>query len=232
MDNASRFLDAFAIIEKECRNIVNEGRYTKFYLLLQQAAKMNSIVRRYEVELQEYADLRNAIVHQRTGEGEIIAQPVDWVVEKIERIADLLACPPQLKDHFLKPVRICRPSDRVKEVYCRMKELGTSKMPIYEYHEFVGLLTLEMIADWAVLKQAKIPDPVVEEIFKPQYRKEKVLFISRDATVVEALELFEEAMRRGITLLAVIISASGKKNERAEGILTIADLPALMKLAD
>lgn len=232
MDNANRFIDAFTRIEKECRNIICETRYMKFYQVLQLAAKRNSTVRKYEIELQEYADLRNAIVHQRSDEGEIIAQPIDSVVSKIERIADLLAQPEKLKDHFLKSVKVCHPQEDVKQVFMKMNELGTSKLPIYQNHEFVGLLTLEMIANWAVLHQTEMPNPCVHDIFKPQYKKEKVLFLSKEASVIEALEVFEEGMAKGITILAVLITKSGNKADQAEGILTIADLPRLTELAD
>lgn len=232
MDNANRFLDAFALIEKECRQLVGDSRYTKFYLLVQQAAKLNSTIRKHEIDLQEYADLRNAIVHQRTDRGEVIAQPVDWVVEEIERIAQILTQPARLKECFIKPVKTCHPDQRVIDVYRKMMELETSKLPIYQDNEFVGLLTLEMIASWAVLNQKGMPNPTVKEIFKPQYKKEKVFFLSKEATVQEALDLFEKGMRKGVNILAILISAQGRKDEKAEGILTAADLPRLMELAD
>lgn len=232
MDNASRFINAFAMIETECRRIVGDGRYTKFYMLLEQAAKINSTIRQYQIDLQEYADLRNAIVHERTEEGTVIAQPVDWVVERIEKIARLLSSPALLKDHFLKPVKTCRPEDSVLDAYQLMKTLGTSKLPIYTEGRFFGLLTLEMIAEWAVFRQAEDEVPSVQTIFKPQVKTEKVLFLSKEATVETALEMFEETMRRGVHLLAIIISAEGERNQKPEGILTIADLQKMISYID
>ena len=73
MDNAQRFLNAFAMIEKQLKQITGVTRYSRFYQLLNQASRSSGLVRKYEMELQEYADLRNAIVHQRSDEGHIIA---------------------------------------------------------------------------------------------------------------------------------------------------------------
>jgi len=120
--------------------------------------------------------------------------------------------------------------DRVIEVYARMNQLGTSKMPIYDQTEFKGLLTIEMIADWAVLNRKNMPDPTVNEIFNPQFKSEKVYFIKKDASVIEVLELFEKAMHQGVNLLALMITESGKRNEKPLGIITVADLPKIINL--
>ena len=232
MDNAMRFLDAFACIEKECRIITKEIRYTKFYILLQEAAKLNSIVRKYEMELNEFADLRNAIVHQRTDKGEVIAQPVDWVVAEIEKIASLLSQPVTLKDCITKAVKTCHPDNLVVDIYKKMEELATSKLPIYEDSQFFGLLTLEMVAHWAVLEKEKKPDATVRDIYRPQYKTEKVLFVSQDTPVAEVIEIFEDGMNRGVRILAILITAKGTKDEKALGILTQADLPLLLDALD
>ena len=87
MDNAQRFLNAFVRIEKQLKQLAGVTKYTRFYQLVNQVAKTNSTVRKNELELQEYADLRNAIVHQRSGEGRVIAIPVDEVVDNIEELA-------------------------------------------------------------------------------------------------------------------------------------------------
>ena len=230
MDNATRFLNAFSIIEQRCREITNEDRTAKFYLVLRNAAKVNEIIRRYQIDLQDYSELRNALVHDRSDSGEVIAQPIDEVTNHIEKIAAMLNKPESLKNHFLKSVKTCGTSDRVIEVYARMKQLGTSKMPIYDQNEFKGLLTLEMIADWSVLNRKNMPDPTVDEVFNPQFKSEKVYFMKKDASILEALELFEKAMYQGVNLLAIMITETGKRNEKLLGIVTVADLPKIINL--
>ena len=99
MDNAQRFLNAFAMIEKQLKQITGVTRYSRFYQLLNQASRSSGLVRKYEMELQEYADLRNAIVHQRSDEGHIIAIPIDEVVTEIEELARKICEPPRVSAH-------------------------------------------------------------------------------------------------------------------------------------
>ena len=46
MDNAQRFLSTFAQIEKQLKLITGNSRYTKFYLMLEEAARRNRGIRR------------------------------------------------------------------------------------------------------------------------------------------------------------------------------------------
>lgn len=230
MDNANRFLEAFSIIEQSCKEITKEDRYIKFYILLQRAAAISPVVRYYQQEIEEYADLRNAMIHQRTKNGKVIAIPVDEAVEEIEKIARLLSHPPMIKDYFLKEVKGCGKEEDIFEVYRQMSELSTGKYPIMKNGCFEGLLTLEMILEWAMGRKEN-QSVSVKDVFKPQ-KNEKVYFLSKNATVLEALDLFEVAMKKGFTLLAILITENGSKEERLEGILTVADYPRLIQLVD
>lgn len=53
-------------------------------------------------------------------------------------------------------------------------------------------------------------------------------FLSRHATLFEALELFEASEARGTRLEAVLISENGRPREQLMGIVTVADLPKLL----
>ena len=93
------------------------------------------------MELQEYADLRNAIVHQRSDEGHIIAIPIDEVVAEIEELARKICEPPKVSAHFLKPVKICDPQTEIREAVDIMETMGSSKLPVYAQGGFHALLT-------------------------------------------------------------------------------------------
>jgi len=60
-------------------------------------------VRRFREDLREFADLRNAIVHDRMHD-EVIAEPNSWAVERIGMIANLLTAPPAVIPLFEKRV--------------------------------------------------------------------------------------------------------------------------------
>ena len=45
MDNAQRFLNAFAMIEKQLKQITGVTRYSRFYQLLNQASRISALTR-------------------------------------------------------------------------------------------------------------------------------------------------------------------------------------------
>ena len=103
------------------------------------------------MELQEYADLRNAIVHQRSDEGHIIAIPIDEVVADIEELARKICEPPKVSAHFLNRLRkFAIPETEIREAVDIMETMGSSKLPVYAQGGFHALLTMEMIARWTL----------------------------------------------------------------------------------
>ena len=232
MDNAQRFLNAFAMIEKQLKQISGVTRYSRFYQLLNQASRTSKLVRKYEMELQEYADLRNAIVHQRSDEGHIIAIPIDEVVEEIEELARKICEPPKISAHFLKPVKICDPQTEIREAVKIMETMGSSKLPVYAQGGFHALLTMEMIARWT-LHQSRAEKPLtgcVSDCLYFKDKKERVLFLPRTADVTEAQDLFEESLHRGVSISAILSTESGNAHQKPIGIITVADLPLLYEL--
>ena len=221
MDNAQRFLNAFAMIEKQLKQITGVTRYSRFYQLLNQASRSSGLVRKYEMELQEYADLRNAI-----------AIPIDEVVAEIEELARKICEPPKVSAHFLKPVKICDPQTKIREAVDIMETMGSSKLPVYAQGGFHALLTMEMIARWT-LHQSRTNQPlsgVVSDCLYFKDKKERVLFLPRTADVTEAQDLFEASLHRGVSISAILITESGSAHQKPIGIITVADLPLLYEL--
>lgn len=75
MRNSDRFLTAFNRIDHAMKDIVGAKDFIAFYRLIDQAKKKSPLVRKYEDDLRSYADLRNAIVHNRTSMDYVIAEP-------------------------------------------------------------------------------------------------------------------------------------------------------------
>src|SRR4051812_29688200 len=110
--NATRFLEAFRAIETVLRRRVDPREHVGFRTLVREAAGKDPALRRYEIDLREYGDLRNAIVHEGRG-GEPIAEPHLKVVLELERIAALLSDPPKIGSHFAKQVMVAHVDERV-----------------------------------------------------------------------------------------------------------------------
>lgn len=226
MSNADRFLAAYARIEKKMGEISKQSSYVPFSQLLYRCASLNKVIALNQQTLREYSELRNAIVHERGDNNEIIAEPCDSVTESIERIAGLLEQDNSILQFASSPVQTVTLNTEIKDAFKIMDELHTSKLPVYEDGVYKGLVTLEEIAGWGVNNDTakhKVNDILAAS------KDEKVLFLPRSSSVTAAIQGFESAMNHGSSLLAILITDKGSLNEKPLGIITVADLPKILK---
>lgn len=224
--NAQRFLDAYAQIESKMTRILKETKYVPFSQLLYRCSQKNKVVSQNMETLREYHELRNAIVHMRGDNQEIIAEPCDSVTDNIERISKQLSMDDSILNYAVHPVKTVKLNDDIHKVFEIMESLGTSKIPVYEDNKYVGVLTYAMITRWALNKNST--DGCVKDALETN-EKDRVLFISKTSNIQTALKGFDKAVREGKTLLAILVSEHGNMNETPLGIITIADMPTLLK---
>ena len=72
--NAERFLIAFTTLENEMNRRIKSDRYVSYSELVRRMSKIDRNYQRFQKHLEEFGDLRNAIVHDRI-DGEVIAEP-------------------------------------------------------------------------------------------------------------------------------------------------------------
>lgn len=229
--NVDRFLDAFSAIERLLRQVSGESRSATFHQIVARAADRNAVVRHFADDLREYADLRNAIVHERRG-SRPIAEPLPEAVAEIEAISARLYRPPQLHAHFRKKVLTCTVDDMLRVPLLRMRRGNYSQVPAYSDHKFVGLLTFETTARWLAAQletnEGLWEEPRVKEVLAHAETSENVAFLTRTATVYDALDLFAKHQEVGRSLYAILVTESGKTNETPLGIVTPHDIPTLL----
>lgn len=91
---ADQFLSSFNRIEKRLRDELDNPRNMGFSEMVRRLSKSKNInVRRAEDDLLQMAQLRNAIVHEKIGENFVIAEPNEWVVNRIQEIERSLLAP-------------------------------------------------------------------------------------------------------------------------------------------
>ncbi len=223
--NAERFLSAYARVESSLFKLARESHYIPFSQLLNRCAKESAVVSRRQNDLREYHELRNAIVHTRGKENEIIAEPCLSVTEDIEHIAYLLEHDRNIMGFVTSPVRIVHPEDSIHYVYALMEKMHTSKLLVYDKQKYCGIVTLEEVAAWAMQEHPK--DAPVKDIMTSK-KNERVLFLRSNVNVQVALRGFDKALNHGAVLLAVIITDHGNADEEPKGIITVADLPRII----
>ncbi len=230
MENSDRFLDAFGTIERLLRTTTDEDRRTPFYRLVDHAARVNPVARRYQNDLKEFADLRNAIVHERTDE-HVIAEPNDRAVREIMHILTLMQDPPRVIPLFQQEVFYMTVDDPVAVAAYAMVERDFSQVPVYEGERFAGLLTTDDIARWlgrcVCDNQPYVVETPLADVLACTADHENVVFFGREGTLFEALDAFQEAEKSGKRLEAVLITASGSPAEALLGIITVLDMPAI-----
>ena len=228
---AEAFLNAFGEIEQALRRQLRASSSATFSELLIDGTRRSGAVRQYEVDLREYAELRNAIVHQRT-DGHAIAEPYVEVVRHIERIRDRVARPPGLLPLAAQPVITCEATDDIGKAAMQMRQGNFSQLPVYEEGRFVQLLTAETIARWmaAALQdnQGLLEDVPVAEVLPHAETVDNVTFLGRAATAFDALEAFDAFFRRGRFLNAILVTERGSQAQKPLGIVAVADIPAIL----
>lgn len=231
-DNSEKFLQAFNAIEKHLRWLTGSDRNIPFYQLVDRACASDAAVRRMRTDLLEFADLRNAIVHERT-DGHVIAEPNEISVQRLEKIKSLLTEPPGVQNYMVRNVRILPAEMAIGKAAELLYKSGFSQAPVYSDDIFLGLLTTDTIARWlADYLDAEIVDIAstrVDEVLEYTEDQAHVYFLDRSTTVFHIFELFEIYQHQGKRLDAILVTHSGSPKEKLLGMLTIWDLPELYK---
>lgn len=235
LNNAERFLNAYAEIEHELQRILNLKEYRRFYDLLERAARFNPVIDRYKFDLRKYGDLRNAIVHDRI-DGMIIAQPNDDTVSNIEKIARLLLKPPAVVPLFKKEVATIPVEASLARAIRVMGKHRYSQVPVIDEGSVTGLLTSNMIVRWMGVQLEKgeinLHDTAVSEVLPFSGSKDNYKVVASRVTLFDVLELFINYREAAHKLEAVLITPNGRPEEQVVGIITNFDLPLLQRELD
>jgi predicted transcriptional regulator len=224
---AERFVHAFHEIELYLRSRVGADRRLRFYDLVTEVAKGDQAVAAFELDLREFADLRNAIVHEGTGKP--IASPYIDTVRAIEEIAAVIKSPPVLADVVVvERVATCTPETAVLAAARCMREGDFSQLPVLSGDSVVALLTAETITRYiASLSEAALghlATAEVGEVLPHAERDDNYEVVVEATSTFEAIELFRRTANEGRSLDAVLVKGSvGLRT-----IVTPFDLPLLL----
>ena len=226
--NSDRFIVSYNRIEKLLAEKVDENGYFPFYRLIDKVKITNSVVRKYEDDLREFGDLRNAIVHNRTGIDYVIAEPHDETVELIEQIEQKLSNPLSVGALFGCKVHTLQSEDPLTSALKLMSDNKFSQVPIYQNGKFQGLITAAGITYWLAGQSTDdtIPReiPTLSDVYNYEKRKESFEFVERDLSVYEAEDYFKRAISRGTRLEALLITENAHTDGELIGIITPFDL--------
>lgn len=226
--NSERFLIAFNKIEKMMKGMVDRKDHFSFFKAIELSKKEHAAIRKYEDELREFGDLRNAIVHHRTETEYAIAEPHTEIVELIEHIEKLLSQPVTVGTSFARKVYTFQSNNTLSEVLRKVRDENFKHIPVYNNEEFLGLITASGIMRWlaATVEEETISREIttMDDILKYEKNGNTYRFIASNTSVYEAEEIFKTSVLSGQKLEALLITRSGKENEPLTGIITPIDL--------
>ncbi|AMQ08218.1 CBS domain-containing protein [Sporosarcina sp. FSL K6-1540] len=226
--NSDRFIFAFNRIEKSLEKISGLSSYMSFQRLIDKSKHLNAVIRKFERDLRECGDLRNAIVHNRTDIQYAIAEPHDDIVELIEYIDRELSKPVTVGDMFLRKVHILQATDTLASGLKLIREKKFNQIPIYQSNKFIGLVTATGITYWLADNMTdeiiSREMPTLLDIYSHEKQKNTYRFIRMDLSVYEAEEYFKKSVAEGKRLEALLITESGRPEEKLLGIITPLDL--------
>lgn len=233
--NATRFIDAYNKIDHSLRAQYNLKRGQSFADIIRRCSSLNSIVRKFEDLLVDYARLRNAIIHS-SYEDYIIAEPRTDVVEKMESIAELICTPPlAITTACRKDLLSVKSNTSIANVIASISSSGYSNLPVYENEALIGVANGQRLIDLIgeqinnkVDISKYIEETIIGDVIQ-RYEEDKY-YIVTDAklTVEEALNQFYTNRK----LLAILITKTGNYNEPALGIITVSDIMDLNAMLD
>jgi len=226
--NSDRFLAAFTAIESDMNKRIKSDRYISYSELVHRTANLDRGYHKFQRYLEEFGDLRNAIVHERI-DGEVIAEPHLKIVEEIEQIASILTQPERVKDYFLKRVVTVTEETPLQEAVTLLDNSKYSKIPVYDkQNHFKGLLTTDAITHYLLknISEANcaFPKASVKAVIALDPKDREVSFISQNSTLINVIGEFERYLASGKRLQEIIITQDGALNQKPLGIITVADL--------
>ncbi|WP_162880752.1 CBS domain-containing protein [Paraliobacillus sediminis] len=228
MKNSERFIIAFNKIEAFFDKEINEKRHLSFYRSVQLLKRSNAIVDRYQDDLIEYAELRNAIIHERTNTKYAIAEPHDDVVVRMENIEKKLTAPELVIPRFSKRMRQIQANDTLSDVLRVIHETDYSQFPVYLNKELIGLLTDKGITHWLSKHVTKNADQLfhtaVSDIIRDDDRAHNYKFINQSMSMYQAEHFFLKQIKQTKRLDALLITKNGKPEEKLLGMITTKDL--------
>lgn len=231
--NAEQFLDSFVAIERELRKSTKAGPQDSFYHLVEVASHLSAVVRRFAHDLRQFCDLRNAIVHTRSVDKRFLAEPLDSTVTAIRRLEGQILQPPKVESVFLREVLVVSPRDSVARAVSLMSQNWVSQLPVVDNGSVADVVSSQTITRWLGAKVTEdvlsLSENTVKETLPFKEPGELFKFVSRTAPLVECLDMFAKYEDEGQELAAILVTQSGKVREQLLGIMTVSDMPIILK---
>lgn len=219
-EQADSFLAVFNRIEKWMRNEIEAPTNMGFSELVRRLSKRKDLlVRRYQDDLIEIAQLRNAIVHDRISPDFVIAEPNEWVIEKLSKIEVDLTQPEKVIPRFKKHVTGFDKHTKLTAILTIIAEKRYSQFPIYDAGKFLGLVTAHGLGIWMAMQDhetsIQINGQTIQVVLESDRKRNNYLFVDENTYIFQAVAYF----LKDPTVEALLITKDGNPDGNLMGIM-------------
>lgn len=192
------------------------------------------VVKQFERDIRQFIELRNAIIHQSTDRA--IAEPYEETVTALRQLVVNIEQPKTAWDIATTELIKVGLDDNLSEVVRQMAQMHITSLPIVEDKRVIGFVsesTVVKIVDkafehgGALIDEAKIKDVAYDKPYGDD--SDVYAFVTRKVTVYEIEDMFNNAIKKGQRLLAVLVSDKGDASATPLGIITAWDLHKIDK---
>lgn len=220
-------------LDKFFRSSVGQDETLDHAGILQRVSKINPEVNRYTYELRSFSKLSNMLVHDGNGTNHApLIEPTEFAVKRYRELADLIMRPKKalniaVRRELLFTVKL---SDLATEVMAEMNKHTFTHAPVIKDGKMVGVFSENTVFSYLVNEgQSLIDEETTIADFKDfigldDHPSEKFVFVSSSSTAMEVREIFSNAVRDGIRIGMIFVTANGKADESLLGVITAWDL--------
>lgn len=201
--------------------------------VLQRISRINPEVNRYTYELRSFSKLRNMLVHDGSGSNEMpLIEPTEFAIKRYQELADLIMKPKKALNIAVRKDRVftVKPSDLATEVMEEMNKKTFTHAPVMKGDKMVGVFSENTVFSYLVKEKQSLIDEettvgdFMDFIGLDDHPSEKFIFVSSESTAMEVREIFSDAVKNGVRIGMIFVTANGKPEESLLGVITAWDL--------
>lgn len=222
---AKTFLISFNRIEKWMKEELGNPRNMGFSQMVRHLSKREDLpVKKYEDDLLQISQLRNAIVHEQVGEDFIIAEPNQWIVYRITLIESEMMRPELVLPRFKKHVTGFEQTMPLLELLQIVATKRYSQFPLYDHGRFIGLITLRGIGYWfakeSLAGNVSLHNKIAKDLIVSNEKPANYQFVSVNCPISKVESMFNN---NGM-LEAILITEDGQTSGTLQGIIRPRDI--------
>jgi predicted transcriptional regulator len=227
-DRVERFLAAFNAVDRLLRERTG---------IQDHGVPFRSVLRRYARDhrgqkmadrLDDYAELRNVLVHETIVPNGWLAVPTEDVVRRLEAFRDALDGGRRADEAFRRDVATVAMDTPLREALAQAHATGFSQFPVLDDGAVAGLLTDRGVARWLAAATARdgasgsvaLEGATVADVLGADADRTTWALAARDEPAERVLARFVDAPE----LEAVLVTEHGKPHQGLLGIATHLDV--------